>query len=315
METNQLVLSVIMPCYNEEAVLAETYKRTSAVLEKMDLKNYELIFINDGSKDATLTILKGFAAQNPKVKVINLSRNFGHQPAVSAGIGQCTGDVAIIIDADLQDPPELFPAMVKIHMEQKANVVYAQRQSRAGETFFKKITAKLFYRFINYLSDVNLPKDTGDFRLIDRKVIDAFNQLPEKNKYIRGLISWVGFKQMPILYNREERFAGETKYPLSKMIKFASTSMLYFSKKPLKLALTLGTISLFVGILLSIYVFFGMLFRPETLIPGWASIIISIIFFGGVQLLTIGLLGEYLGNMFDEIKNRPDYIIQEKINF
>ncbi len=315
MTTQDLTLSVIIPCYNEELVLAETYKRMQAVMVKMDLKDHELIFINDGSKDATLAILKGFAAENNKVKVINLSRNFGHQPAVSSGIAQCTGQIAIIIDADLQDPPELFPEMVALHIQHEANVVYAQRQSRKGETFFKKLSAKLFYRFINYLSDVTLPKDTGDFRLIDRKVIEAFNQLPEKNKYIRGLISWVGFKQMPILYNRDERFAGETKYPLSKMIKFASTSMLYFSKKPLKLALTLGSISLLVGILLSLYVFFGLLFKPDTIMPGWASLIISIIFFGGVQLLTIGVLGEYLGNMFDEIKNRPDYIINEKINF
>lgn len=308
-------ISIIIPCYNEELVIAETYKRTHKVMNSFEHGGYEIIFINDGSRDATLSILKAIAAEDKNVKILNFSRNFGHQPAVTAGISACSGDVAIIIDADLQDPPELFPEMVKKHLEENANVVYGQRESRKGETFFKKITAKLFYRTINYLSDTPLPVDTGDFRLIDKHVIEAFKNLPEKNKYIRGLISWVGFKQQPILYKREERFAGETKYPLSKMLKFASTSMLYFSKKPLKLALALGFISLLIGLLLGIYVISGLYFRPETVVTGWPSIIISIIFFGGVQLITIGVLGEYLGNVFDEIKNRPEYIVHERINF
>ncbi len=308
-------ISIIIPCYNEELVIAETFKRTHKVMNSFEHGGYEIIFINDGSRDATLSILKDIASKDNAVKILNFSRNFGHQPAVTAGISACSGDVAIIIDADLQDPPELFPAMVKKHIEENANVVYGQRESRKGETFFKKITAKLFYRTINYLSDTPLPVDTGDFRLIDKHVIEAFKNLPEKNKYIRGLISWVGFKQLPIMYQREERFAGETKYPLSKMLKFASTSMLYFSKKPLKLALALGLISLLIGLLLGIYVISGLYFRPETVVTGWPSIIISIIFFGGVQLITIGVLGEYLGNVFDEIKNRPEYIVHERINF
>lgn len=315
MDQKNLFISIIIPCFNEELVIGETYKRTAKVMQSFEHKGFEIIFINDGSKDATLSILKSIANEDKTVKILNFSRNFGHQPAVTAGISVCTGDVAIIIDADLQDPPELFPDMVKKHIEEKANVVYGQRESRNGETFFKKISAKLFYRTINYLSDTPLPVDTGDFRLIDKHVIEAFKNLPEKNKYIRGLISWVGFKQVPILYKREERFAGETKYPLSKMIKFASTSMLYFSKKPLKLALALGLASLLIGLLLGIYVISGLYFRPETVVTGWPSIIISIIFFGGVQLITIGVLGEYLGNVFDEIKNRPEYIIHEKINF
>ncbi len=315
MDKKNLFISIIIPCFNEELVIGETYKRTAKVMQSFEHKGFEIIFINDGSKDATLSILKSIANEDKTVKILNFSRNFGHQPAVTAGISVCTGDVAIIIDADLQDPPELFPDMVKKHIEEKANVVYGQRESRNGETFFKKISAKLFYRTINYLSDTPLPVDTGDFRLIDKHVIEAFKNLPEKNKYIRGLISWVGFKQVPILYKREERFAGETKYPLSKMIKFASTSMLYFSKKPLKLALALGLASLLIGLLLGIYVISGLYFRPETVVTGWPSIIISIIFFGGVQLITIGVLGEYLGNVFDEIKNRPEYIIHEKINF
>lgn len=315
MNQKDLFISIIIPCYNEELVIEETYKRTDKVMKSFEHQGYEIIFINDGSKDATLSILKNIASKDKSVKILNFSRNFGHQPAVTAGIGACNGDIAIIIDADLQDPPELFPDMVKVHLEQNANVVYGQRESRKGETFFKTFTSKAFYRIINSLSDTTLPVDTGDFRLIDRHVIDAFKNLPEKNKYIRGLISWVGFKQVPIMYKREERFAGETKYPLSKMLKFASTSMLYFSKKPLKIALALGLLSLLVGLLLGIYVISGLYFRPETVVTGWPSIIISIIFFGGVQLITIGVLGEYLGNVFDEIKNRPEYIIHEKINF
>jgi glycosyltransferase involved in cell wall biosynthesis len=315
MNQKDLFISIIIPCFNEELVIAETYKRTAKVMKNIKAQGFEIIFINDGSKDATLSILKQIANEDKTVKILNFSRNFGHQPAVTAGISACIGDIAIIIDADLQDPPELFPDMLKKHLDENANVVYGQRESRSGETFFKKLSAKLFYRTINYLSNTPLPVDTGDFRLIDKHVIEAFKNLPEKNKYIRGLISWVGFKQVPIMYQREERFAGETKYPLSKMIKFASTSMLYFSKKPLKLALTLGFLSLLIGLLLGIYVISGLYFRPDTVVSGWPSIIISIIFFGGVQLITIGVLGEYLGNVFDEIKNRPEYIIHEKINF
>jgi len=314
-EHYDLTVSIIIPCFNEEQVIMYTYERVSKTMQSFGTKGYEIIFINDGSRDRTLSILKEIAQKDANVKIIGFSRNFGHQPAVTAGIQACNGDVAIIIDADLQDPPELFPDMVKMHLEQNANVVYGMREKRKGETFFKKITARMFYRTINFLSDTPLPVDTGDFRLIDKHVIEAFKAFPEKNKYIRGLISWIGFKQVPIMYVREERFAGETKYPLSKMLKFASTSLLYFSKKPLKLALGLGSLSLIVGLALGVWVLTGLIFRPETLVPGWASTVIAVIFFGGVQLLTIGVLGEYLGNMFEEIKNRPEYIIYEKVNF
>ena len=209
MEQKNIFISVIIPCFNEELVIAETYRRTHKVMNDFVHGGYEIIFINDGSQDSTFNILKEIAKTDSAVKILNFSRNFGHQPAVTAGISACSGDVAIIIDADLQDPPELFPAMVKKHVEENVNVVYGQRESRKGETFFKKITSSAFYRIINYLSDTPLPVDTGDFRLIDRHVIDAFKNLPEKNIYIRGLISWIGFKQAPIMYQREERFAGE----------------------------------------------------------------------------------------------------------
>lgn len=314
-QAKNLFISVIIPCFNEEQVIAHTYERVNKTMKSFEHRGYELIFINDGSRDKTLELLRAIARNDSNVKIVSFSRNFGHQPAVTAGINICAGDVAIIIDGDLQDPPELFPEMVKIHLEQHANVVYGLRGERKGETFFKKLSAKYFYKTINFLSDTKLPVDTGDFRLIDKHVIEAFKSLPEKNKYIRGLISWIGFKQVPITYVRDERFAGETKYPLSKMIKFASTSLLYFSKKPLKLALTIGLISIFIGIGLAIWVITGLIYRPNSIVPGWASTIIALIFFGGIQLLTIGVLGEYLGNMFEEIKNRPEYIIHEKINF
>lgn len=309
------LISVVVPCYNEEAVIAETYRRLRQVLSSGPWRQYELVFINDGSRDRTLSLLREIAGSDAQVRVLSFSRNFGHQPAVSAGIRYCSGEVAVIIDADLQDPPELIPDMVRLWQQQQANVVYAVRKERKGESAFKLLTARAFYWLINELSEVALPLDTGDFRLIDRKVMEAFRQLPERSKYIRGLISWIGFKQVPIEYVREERFAGETKYPLSKMLKFASTSLLYFSKKPLKIALTLGFFSLVVGGLLAVWVITGIFFRPETLVPGWASIVIAVIFFGGVQLLTIGVLGEYIGSIFDELKARPEFIVDERINF
>lgn len=314
-EAQNLFISIIIPCFNEEQVIKYTYERVDKAMKSLTYRGYELIFINDGSRDKTLEILREIAQRDSNVKILSFSRNFGHQPAVTAGINMCIGDVAIIIDGDLQDPPELFSEMVKIHVEQNANVVYGLRGERKGETFFKRVSAKYFYKTINFLSDTPLPVDTGDFRLIDKHVIEAFKNLPEKNKYIRGLISWIGFKQVPITYVRDERFAGETKYPLSKMIKFASTSLLYFSKKPLKLALTIGLVSILIGIGLAIWVITGLIYRTNSIVPGWASTIIALIFFGGIQLLTIGVLGEYLGNMFEEIKNRPEYIVHEKINF
>lgn len=312
MERKPLV-SIIIPCFNEEEVLPVTIERVNNALNGDWHKGYEIIFINDGSMDSTLQILKSFAEADARIRVLNFSRNFGHQAAVSAGISYCKGDVAIIIDADLQDPPELFSDMVKVHVETGANVVYGVRRERKGETWFKKQTAKWFYRILNKLSDVSLNVDTGDFRLIDRKVINTFKNLGEKNKYIRGLISWMGYKQEPIYYNRDARLAGETKYPLSKMLKLASVAMFYFSKKPLKMAITLGVVSLVVGLLLTIWVLIAE-FSDLSTTPGWASTLISIIFFGGVQLLTIGVTGEYIGNILDEVKGRPEYIVSDEIN-
>lgn len=307
-------LSIIIPCYNEEAVIAETYRRLSGVMQSLR-HDYELIFINDGSRDKTLNILHELAAADSAVKVLNFSRNFGHQSAVTAGINHCSGDAAVIIDADLQDPPEVIAEMLDIMQREQANVVYGVRKKRKGESWFKLLTAKMFYRLLNRLSDVKFPVDTGDFRLIDRSVIDAFNSLKEKNKYIRGLIAWMGFKQLPCYYDREERFAGETKYPFKKMLKFAMIGLFYFSKKPLNLATSLGFISIALGLCYVLWVLISMVFNLGHSVTGWTSTIMLIVFFGGVQLLTIGVLGKYIGNLFDEVKSRPEYIVSEKINF
>lgn len=307
-------LSVIVPCYNEEDVLTETYNRLSAVLQSMTCVS-EIIFINDGSKDKTLEILSDISSRDKSVKIISFSRNFGHQRAVTAGINNCSSDMAVIIDADLQDPPELIPDMVKVLDESEAQVVYCVRKSRKGESLYKKFTAKSFYRILNFLSEVKLPVDTGDFRLIDKSVIREFDRLNEKGKYIRGLISWVGFKQVPFYYEREARFAGETKYPFSKMLKFALTSMLYFSTKPLRLATSLGFISVLFSLGLAVWSVLGKIFGFTHADSGWTSLFVLIIFFGGVQLLTVGIVGAYVANIFDEVKNRPEYIIEKKTNF
>lgn len=219
-----MLVSLILPCYNEEEVIDISYRRVKDALDKLPY-DYEIIFTNDGSLDTTLNKLVHIAEADKKVKVIDFSRNFGHQPAVTAGVFECSGDVAIIMDADMQDPPELIGDMIDLWKNEQANVVYAVRESRRGESFFKKITAKLFYRFINFVSEIDLPVDTGDFRLIDRKVIDEFIRLKEKKTYIRGIITWVGFRQIPFYYKRDERLAGETKYPFKKMVKFASNGI------------------------------------------------------------------------------------------
>jgi dolichol-phosphate mannosyltransferase len=307
-------LSVIVPCFNEEDVIEESYKRIKDVLAKLELTT-QIIFINDGSVDKTEFLLAGFASKDKTVKVISFSRNFGHQKAVTAGLNHCNSDMAVIIDADLQDPPELIPEMIKTMVEEGAQVVYCVRKSRKGEGLFKRLSAKAFYRLLNFFSEVKLPVDTGDFRLIDKSIIREFNKMHEKGTYIRGLVSWMGFKQVPFYYEREARFAGETKYPFSKMLKLATTSLLYFSTKPLKLATTLGFISVVFSLLLGVWSILGKIMGFTHANSGWTSLFVLIIFFGGVQLLTIGIVGSYIGNLFEEIKNRPEYIIEKKENF
>ena len=305
--------SVIVPCFNEQDVLPKTYERLRTVLENT-FSRFEMIFIDDGSRDSTRSLIKSLCKQDASLKCVVFSRNFGHQAAVTAGIRQCSGDVCLIMDADLQDPPECIPHMVRQWQASEANVIYGVRKKRRGESVFKRISAKIFYRFMNVLSDFPIPNDTGDFRLIDRKVISEFCKLPEHAKFIRGLISWLGFRQEPFYYDRAPRAAGQTKYSLGKMTRFALSGITGLSQKPLRMALGLGGASLFIGILLTLYVFASWIFRPEQTVPGWASTLIIIIFFSGIQLFTIGILGEYLGRIFVEVKGRPEYIIAETIN-
>ena len=307
-------ISVIVPMYFEEAVVSECYNRLKEVLINLKKYEYEIIFVDDGSRDQTLTILEKIALANKNVKIISFSRNFGHQAAVGAGLRYSTGDAVIIIDADLQDPPELIPQMIEL-WENGNDVIYAKRKSREGETKFKLFTAKMFYRILNDLSDVSIPKDTGDFRLADRKVVDVINSLPEHDKFFRGLFSWVGFKQAPIEYERKERFAGETKYPLNKMIKLAKDGIFSFSTKPLRFVTKLGIISMIISILILIYSLLSFAFDWNNLTAGWTSIMVTITFFAGVQLISLGMIAEYIGRIYEESKNRPSYIINKKINF
>ena len=312
MKATEIIYSVVVPVYNEELVIKECYKRLKKVMDSTK-EGYEIIFINDGSKDNTLEIGENISNLDPNIKVIDFSRNFGHQVAVTAGMDNACGKAIAIIDADLQDPPEVILDMIK-KWKQGFDVVYGKRLKREGETLFKKVTSKAYYRILKSMTTVDIPVDTGDFRLIDRKVCDALKQLPERNRYVRGLVSWVGFKQVAVEYNREERFAGETKYPLKKMIKFASDGITAFSYKPLKFATYLGvgmSMLSFISILIVIY---QKLFTGSTA-AGWASLVAISLFFNGLILTMLGIIGEYIGRIYDEAKGRPQYIISEKIGF
>ncbi len=307
------MLSIIIPCYNEESVIKLTIERVCAVMDSLEPNiSSELIFVDDGSADRTAAIIDTATKADPRINLFSFSRNFGHQAAVSAGIKVCKGDRAVILDADLQDPPELIPEMLRVMQTEQAQVVYGVRRSRQGETLFKKATAKIFYRVLNYLSEVRLPVDAGDFRLISREVIDAFNSLDERKKYVRGLTSWVGFRQVPFYYQRDARAAGQTKYNLSRMMRLAFTSVLYFSTKPLRIAVFLGFVSVIFALGLFLWSFFGKIWGWTHADLGWTSLFVVIIFFGGVQLITIGIVGTYVGNIFEEVKHRPEYIFKRK---
>ncbi len=306
-------ISVVIPMYYEEEVANECYNRMKKVLSDIDGYSNEIIFVNDGSKDKTLEILEEIANKDKNVKVLSFARNFGHQCAVTAGLKYVTGDVVCIIDADLQDPPELIKDMVK-KWEEGYEVIYGKRKTRKGESFFKLFTAKMFYKTLNFFSDVDIPKDTGDFRVVDRKVVDTINSLPEHNKFLRGLFSWVGYKQYAFEYERKERFAGKTKYPLKKMLKLASDGIVGFSTKPLKLIGLFGILSVFISFCILIYSLIAFCFKIPGVVAGWTSIIFCVTFFAGIQLISLWIMSEYIGRMYDESKNRPQYIIAKKIN-
>ena len=308
-------ISIVIPMYYEEEVADICYKRVVNNLKKLsDKYNYEIIFINDGSKDSTLEILKKIASNDDNVKIISFSRNFGHQAAVTAGIRNVTGDAVIIMDADLQDPPELFEGMIE-KWEEGYEVVYGKRKTREGESIFKLLTARMFYNTLNKLSEIEIPKDTGDFRLVDRKVIDVIANLPEHNKFLRGLFSWAGFNQYAYEYNRVNRVAGKTKYPFKKMFKLATDGILSFSAKPLKIVGAIGFFSVIVSIIILIYSIVSYMFKLNSLTPGWTSIMCTMTFIGGIILISLWMIGEYIARIYEESLGRPEYIIDELINF
>lgn len=309
---NSPVYSIVVPVYNEELVVEESYKRLKEVMDACN-ENYEIIFINDGSMDKTVGMIEEICNRDSNIRLLDFSRNFGHQVAVTAGMDYASGDAIVIIDADLQDPPQVILKMIG-KWKEGYEVVYGKRLKRKGETFFKKFTAKTYYRVLKRLSTIEIPVDTGDFRLIDRKVCDVLKSMPEKNRYVRGLVSWVGFKQIAVEYERDERFAGETKYPLKKMLKLSSDGITSFSHKPLKLSIYFGVIMSVLSFISIIAVLFEKLFTDYT-VPGWASIITISLLFNGVTLTMLGIIGEYIGRIYDEVKGRPQYIVGDKIGF
>ena len=304
--------SLVVPCFNEEAVIGETMRRLKSATDTISGYRFEFLLVDDGSKDTTRKLLRDVAEEDTRIKVLGFSRNFGHQVAVSAGIDYAQGDAVVLIDADLQDPPEMIEEMIRL-WGGGYDVVYATRTERPGETAFKRHTARAFYRLLNRLSDVPIPLDTGDFRLMSRKVVDAIKAMPERDRFIRGMVSWVGFKQVALPYRREERFAGESKYPLRKMLRFASDGIMSFSLKPLRLSISLGLISSALAFAGIVYALFVRL-MTNAWVEGWAGIFIAILFIGGVQLVTVGILGEYVGRIYNEVKRRPMYLVEETIN-
>jgi len=301
-------LSIVIPLYNEEKNIPILYEQLKNAVQSVT-SNHEIIFVNDGSRDGTIFELLKLAEQDSQVFYINFSRNFGHQIAVTAGLDHSKGDAVVIIDGDLQDPPELIPELYKKYQE-GYEVVYAQRAKRKGESWFKKITAKYFYRILKKLTHINIPVDTGDFRLIDRKIVNCLKQMPEQNKFLRGQISWIGFRQTSVLFERRERLHGTTGYPFSKMLKFALDGITGFSDKPLAFVTKLGVFISGISFLIILYAIFMHLVMHDT-ISGWTSLIVSSMFIGGIQLLSIGIIGEYVNRINKNILNRPLYIIMD----
>ena len=306
-------LDIIIPIYNEELCIEELVRRMLEFKNRISYINTSFIFVNDGSKDRSLELLCFYANEYEFIKVISFSRNFGHQIAVTAGLDYSCADYIAIIDADLQDPPELIEEMYK-KAKEGYDIVYGKRISRKGESFFKKATAQLFYKFIGKICDIDIPPDTGDFRLISKKVIDVLKTMREKHRFLRGMIPWVGFKSTPLLYHRDERFAGETKYPLRKMIKFAKDAIFSFSDMPLRVANYIGTIIVCLGVLGGLYMLYIKLFT-DAAVSDTTVLVLTMIILGGIQILMIGMIGEYIGRVFEESKRRPLYIISETKNF
>ncbi|MGB1318281.1 MAG: glycosyltransferase family 2 protein [Flavobacteriales bacterium] len=305
-----MTLSVVIPVYNEADNIRPLFERLVAVLNGLNFTKSELIFVNDGSSDDTISIVKELPSTEVDVRFVDLSRNFGHQIAVTAGLDQTVGDLIVIIDADLQDPPELISEMVA-KIKSGYDVVYARRIKRKGESFLKKATAKFFYRFLSRITSVDIPIDTGDFRIISRRVVEALKQMPEREKFLRGQIAWVGFDQTFVEYERDERVAGNTGYTWSKMVGFALDGITSFSNFPLRMATLAGFIMSFIAFLLMLYALYSR-FILQVYEPGWTSLMLSVLFLGGIQLVSIGIIGEYIGRIAGNVKQRPLYIVKDK---
>jgi polyisoprenyl-phosphate glycosyltransferase len=308
-----MLISVIVPCYNEEEVIGETHSRLASLLGQLDGFDYELIYVDDGSRDRTPELLQQIHASDSRARVLRFSRNFGHQVALTAGLEHASGAAVVVIDADLQDPPEVIPEMVA-RWRDGYEVVYGVRTDRPGESSFKRWTAKIFYRLINRLSETKMPLDAGDFRLMDRKVVDALLAMPERDRFVRGMVSWVGFRQIAVLYARAPRRAGTGKYPFLKMLKFALDGVLSFSLTPLRLAIWTGFLAILMAVAGIIYAVLLRLYTTDW-VRGWASLFVAILFMGGVQLISLGIIGEYIGRIYGEVKQRPLYLLREKVGF
>lgn len=309
---DKTVYSVIVPLYNEELVINQSYKRLKEVMDSTN-ESYEIVFVNDGSKDRTREIAEEICSRDENIKLINFSRNFGHQAAITAGMDLALGDAIIVIDADLQDPPEVMLKMIE-KWKEGYEVVYGKRVKREGETFFKKFTARVYYRLLRSMTTVDVPVDAGDFRLIDRKVCNTLIALPERNRYVRGLVSWVGYKQTYVEFIRQERFAGETKYPLKKMFKLACDGITALSYKPLIIAGHFGILALLVGIILMFVDITKAIINKSSVLNFTMMIGINMMMFG-VVLSCIGIMGQYIGRIFDESKGRPIYVISSTTNY
>ena len=313
--TEPILVSIVVPIYSEESVIPEFYRRTKAMLAGLSPRyDHEILFIDDGSRDGSPVLLRELSRNDARVKVVSFSRNFGHQFAITAGLDYARGDVLIIIDGDLQDPPEVVPEMIR-KWEEGHKVVFGVREKRRGENPFKLVTAKIFYRLIRFLSDTEMPLDAGDFRLMDRQVVDTLRSLREQNRYIRGMVSWTGFSQVGLPYRRDRRYAGKTKFTLKKMVRFAFDGILSFSDKPLKLTAYLGFLITLVSFVMALRVLIEKIRHPDMLVSGWTTLILAVLFIGGIQMISLGILGLYLGRQYREVKKRPLYVVAETIGF
>jgi polyisoprenyl-phosphate glycosyltransferase len=307
-----LTLSVVVPVYNEVEVLVAFYERLTRALERMG-DSYEVVFVNDGSDDGSLRVLTELRRRDSRVKVLSFSRNFGHQIAITAGVDHSAGESVVIMDADLQDPPEIIPQLVA-QWRAGFDVVFTVRESRRGESFFKRATAAFFYRLLQRLTSTDIPLDAGDFRLLSRRAVEALKPIRERNRFVRGLVGWIGFSHTAVRFAREPRYAGQTKYPLQRMLRFALNGIFSFSFAPLQLATFLGFTVSFLSLAYIVYALHLKLFTDRT-VQGWASIMVAVLFIGGVQLISLGIIGEYIGRIYDEVKQRPLYVVEHADGF